>query len=171
MEEWYQTIWGILLLGALGSFLGALLLKITSILINKLGINLLLRISSNLLIPYAENKHYVKLCEENQKPYLIPMRYNMTVNKYSRVQIIFVCTFVLSFVMWSAYFSSAQMTIFIPIFFTLMTVKDLYDFVKWYFAISGAFPSDMKKYQKQIDELKKKDKITFLKAVIEKNDS
>lgn len=169
MEVWYQTIWGILLLGALGSILAWLFLKIISILINKVGINLLLRITSNLLIPYAENAHFVKMCEENQKTELISIKYNMTMSKYTRVEIVFVCTFVISFIMWVMYFLNAQITIIVPIIFTLIALKDLYDFTKWSLAVSGVFPSDMKNYLKKIDELKKKNQIAFIKGAKEKD--
>jgi len=50
MEEWYHTIWGVALLGAIGSIFGALLLKVTSILVNKLGLKIIMRFSSNLLL-------------------------------------------------------------------------------------------------------------------------
>lgn len=37
MAEWHQTIWGIIILGAVGSVLGVALLKISGCVIDKLG--------------------------------------------------------------------------------------------------------------------------------------
>jgi hypothetical protein len=171
MEKWYQTIWGILLLGALGSILGAVLLKVISILINKIGLNILIRISSNLLIPYAENKHFVKMCEENNQTYLIPMKYSMTMSKYSRVQLVFIFMFGLSCIAWLVYNSNDKLPILAPIILTLMAIRDLYDFIKWYVAITGSYPSEYKKYRQHTYELIKEDKIRFIKNMLEDKDS
>ena len=134
MEEWYHTIWGVVLLGAIGSILGALLLKVTSILVNKLGLKIIMRFSSNLLIPYAENRHFVYMCEQNNRPELIAVNYSMTMSKYTRVQIAFIITIGISVIIWGSYFASQKLTIIAPILFSLMAVKDFYGFIKWYLA-------------------------------------
>ena len=74
MEEWYHTIWGVVLLGAIGSILAGLFLKTIILLINRLGPRIIMRISSSLLIPYAENRHLVRMCEQSNRPELIAVR-------------------------------------------------------------------------------------------------
>ena len=166
MGIWYQTIWGIILLGAIGSLLAVLILKIVSIIVNRIGTAVIERLASNLLMSYAENIHFIKMCEENDKLEFISVRYNLTMGKYSRVQVVFVFSVAISLIMWVSYFSSNQMTIFVPILFSIMAITDLYVFIKWYLAVTGCFPSDMKSYSKQIEILKKEDKIKFVKEAL-----
>ena len=37
MNEWYETLWGIIVLGCFGSVLGTVFLNITVIVLNKVG--------------------------------------------------------------------------------------------------------------------------------------
>jgi len=170
MEEWYHTIWGVALLGAIGSIFGALLLKVTSILVNKLGLKIIMRFSSNLLMKYAENVHFVQMCEKNNRPELIAVNYSMTMSKYTRIQIGFIITIGISAIIWVSYFSSEKMTIIAPIIFSLMAVKDFYDFIKWYLATSGCLPDDMKTFGKEIRKLKKEDRYRFIENALKKDD-
>ena len=171
MNEWYHTVWGVILLGALGSIFGAVLLKITLVVLNKMGQRLMLRIFSNILIRYAENRYFVQKCEENGRTELIAVNYSMTMSKYTRTQIIFVVTIGISFVMWVSYFSSEKPNIIIPILFSLFAIKDFYDFMVWYLATSGCLPYDMKQYGKEIKALKKKDRYKFIENAVIKSDS
>lgn len=171
MNEWYHTVWGIILLGALGSVLGAVLLKITLIVLNKMGPRLMLRLFSNILMRYAENKYFVHKCEENGRPELIAVNYSMTMSKYTKTQILFVVTIAVCFVIWISYFTSEKLNIIIPILFSLFAIKDFYDFVVWYLATSGCLPDDMKQYGKEIKALKKEDRYQFIENAVMKNDS
>ncbi len=170
MEEWYHTIWGVVLLGMIGSILGALLLKVTSILVNKLGPKIIIRFSSNLLMPYAENRHFVQMCEKNNRPELIAVNYSMTMSKYTRIQIVFIITIGISAIIWVSYFTSQKMTIFAPLLFLIMAVKEFYDFIKWYLATSGCLPDDMKKFGNEIKKLKKEDRYRFIEDALKQDD-
>jgi len=171
MEEWYHTIWGVVLLGAIGSILGALLLKATLLLVNKLGPKIIMRFSSNLLIPYAENRHFVHMCEQNNRPELIAVNYSMTMSKYTRTQIVFIITIGILVVMWVSYFASPKLPIVAPLLFTIIAVKDFYDFIKWYLATSGCLPDDMKTFGNEIKKLKKEDRYKFIENALKQDAS
>ncbi len=171
MEEWYHTIWGIVLLGAIGSIMGALFLKASLLLVNKLGPKILMRLSTNLLLPYAENRHFVRMCEHNNRPELIAVNYAMTMSKYTRTQIAFIIIIGISVIIWVSYFTSPKMPIVGPILFTIMAAKDFYDFVKWYLATSGCLPDDMKTFGMEIKKLKKEDRYKFIENALKQDDS
>lgn len=171
MNEWYHTVWGIILLGSLGSILGAALLKITLVILGKLGPRIILRVFSNILMRYAENKYFVLKCEENDRPELIAVNYSMTMSKYTRTQIVFIVTTGICFVTWVSFFSGDKLTIIAPILFSLYAIKEFYSFVAWYLATSGSLPDDMKHYGKEIEDLKKKDKFRFIENAVMKSDS
>jgi len=94
----------------------------------------------------------------------------MTMSKYTRIQIGFIITIGISAIIWVSYFSSEKMTIIAPIIFSLMAVKDFYDFIKWYLATSGCLPDDMKTFGKEIRKLKKEDRYRFIENALKKDD-
>lgn len=171
MEEWYHTIWGILLLGAAGSIFGALFLKFTALLLSKLGPKMIVRLSTNLLMAFAENRNFIILCEKNGRSELITLKYTMAMSKYTRIQIIFVVTVGVAVSIISAYFSGYKISIVAPILIILMSLKDLFNFIKYYLGVSGCLPEDVKKFGIEIENIKKKDSFQFIEDAIKSYDS
>jgi len=171
MNEWYHTAWGIILLGALGSILGVIFLKITVIVLKKLGPSLLMRFFSNIFMRYAENKYFVQKCEENGRTELIAINYSIMRSNYTKAQFLFIVVIGICFIMWSSYLFSDEPNIIIPILFTLFAIKDFYNFITWYMATLGCLPEDMMQYIKEIEKQKKKDKFKFIENAVINSDS
>lgn len=167
MGDWYDTVWGITLLGFLGSVLAALFLKITVIVLNRIGPRLFLHLYSNILIQYAENKYFTQKCEANNRPELIAVNYSMTMSRLTGTRIMFIITIVICFIMWTVYVVSPKGIILISsILFSLFAIKDFYNFVVLYLAVIGCFPGDMKKYHEEIKSMKKEDRYRFIAGAV-----
>ena len=171
MEQWHHTIWGIVLLGAAGSIVGFFILKTTSLLLTKFGLRIIGRLSLNLLIPFAENNHFVRMCEQKHRFDLIGINYSIIRRTYTINQIIFMFSFGLSTAFWTSYINNKEPPLIAVILFSLWTIKDFIDVLRWRCAIYGCLPNDMKMFRKEIERLKKKDKYEFVENAIRQNDS
>ena len=100
MSHWHETVWGIIALGAIGSILGKLLLNVLKEPCAKLAF----KFFSGLLNKYAENKFFVEKSEASNRPELIVIKYNATMQKFTRIQIIFILLMAASFISWRVYF-------------------------------------------------------------------
>ena len=167
LGHWHQTIWGIVLLGAIGSILGVIILKLTKLIIDKVGNKIILRFSAKLLMPFAENRHFVEMCEKEDRYDLIIINYSSTMSRFTRSQIVFIITLPLSILSWEYYLVGPGDSIITPLVLTAIALKDFYDFIKWYLAVSGSRPIAYKSFTREIDTLKKQDKFKFIEKALD----
>ncbi len=87
MTNWNETIWGVLILGAIGSIIGSILLRV----LKKPCAKLAIKFFSRLLSEYKENKLFVEKCEDRKRLELIIIKYNSAMQRFTRIQITLHC--------------------------------------------------------------------------------
>lgn len=168
MLDWPNTIWGMLIIGAIGSILGTLILKLLVFLLKKINYrSTFFRLFSILAHSYIVQIYFVTKCENENRHELLVMNHNNITKVYTRKKYFFICFMALSFITWSAYLSKETSSIYVPILSSLLSFLYLYDCIVWHFAWIGSIPTFIRNFSIEVSELEKKDKILFIENAVE----
>ena len=161
MEQWHQTIVGIIVLGAFGSLVATFLIWLVKRYWEGMTKYLAVSIAKWLLLDYAKNVHFIRECEERGRMELIIIRCLNAQARYDAYRYRFIFVTQLNIIVWFLYFQ-LPLPIAAPILVLLLNIYTFVRLLGHLFGVMGVYPKEMLEIHEMLHDKSKEDIIGFI---------